>query len=435
MISKLILKLFIFIFLISAISVTVFSYEIFSAGQKIFLADKEQGSIIKQFGELVFSPTKELKGEKNGRVNILFLGIGGEGHHGGELTDTIMIASIKPNEKEAALLSFPRDMYVQIPETNINTKINAIKVFGDKSTKKNGIDLIRKVAQDISGLDIHYYVQLDFQGFTKVIDDLGGIDVYLETTINDPTYPNFNRGYNPFYIEKGWHHLDGATALKVARSRHSKMGDFDRIQRQQIIIKSTKQKVFEKYTKFDIITFKNILDSLSDNMKTDIQLKELPRFYRIAKKIKNHKISAQTIDTKTYLNRTHIGMGYTLQAKDSSYNQIKNLSANIFDIEISQERIYLIQEEGANIEIRNGTGTLDLANRVAQDLEKFGYRIINSTNIASPEFSGVQIYDNSKHKKPETLNFLKEKFNAVIMEATENDFSKADFVIVLGRGF
>ena len=434
---KLILKLFAFIFLILAISITVFSYEIFSAGQKIFLADKEQGSIIKQFRELVFNPTKELKGEENGRVNILFLGIGGEGHHGGELTDTIMIASIKPDEKEAALLSFPRDMYVQIPETNINTKINAIKIFGDKSTKKNGIDLIKKVAQDISGLDIHYYVQLDFQGFTKVIDDLGGIDIYLETAINDPTYPNFNRGYDPFYIEEGWHHLDGATALKVARSRHSKMGDFDRIQRQQIIIKSTKQKVFEKYTKFDIITFKNILDSLSDNMRTDIQIKELPRLYKVAKEIKNHKISAQTIDTKTYLNRTHVGMGYTLQAKDSSYDQIKDLSANIFDIEISQERISLIQKEGANIEIRNGTGTLDLANKVAQDLEELGYRIINSTNINSPEFSGVQVYDNSKNQKPETLNFLKEKFNAVIMEVTdfENESSKADFIIILGKGF
>ena len=432
---KLILKLFAFAFLILAIFVAAFSYEIFSAGQKIFSAGQEQSSIIKQFRELVFNPTKELRGEENNRINILFLGTGGEGHSGGELTDTIMIASIKPQEKEAALLSFPRDMYVQIPETNINTKINAIKVFGDKSAKKNGIDLIKKVANEISGLDIHYYVQLDFQGFTKIIDDLGGIDVYLETDINDPTYPNFNRGYDPFYISKGWHHLDGATALKVARSRHSKMGDFDRIQRQQAIIKSTKQKMFEKYTKFDVITFKNILNSLSGNMKTDIQLKELPRFYKIAKETKNHRITAKTIDTKTYLNRTHIGMGYTLQAKDDSYDQIKNLSENIFDIEISQERIELIQKEGADIEIRNGTGTLDLANKVAQDLEELGYRIINSTNIDSPEFSGVQIYDNSENSKPNTLEFLKEKFNAVIMEVSENNFSKADFVIVLGRGF
>ncbi len=431
---KLILKLFLIVILFLALFVAVFSYEMFSAGQKIF-SGQEQNSIIKQLKELVFNPIEELRGEKGNRINILFLGIGGEGHNGGELTDTIMIASIKPQEKEAALLSFPRDMYVQIPETNINTKINAIKIFGDRNTKKNGIDLIKKVANEISGLDIHYYIQLDFQGFTKIIDDLGGIDVYLKTGINDPTYPNFNRGYDPFYIEQGWHRLDGATALKVARSRHSTMGDFDRIERQQTIIKSSKQKSFEKYSKFDIIAFKNILNSLSNNLKTDIQLKELPRFYKIAKEIKNHQITAEIIDTKIYLNRTHVGMGYTLQAKDDNYNQIKSLSENIFNLEISQERIELIRKEGADIEIRNGTGTLDLANKVARDLEELGYDIINSTNINLPELSGVQLYDNAKEQKPNTLEFLKEKFNAVIIEMPHDKSSRADFVIVLGRGF
>ena len=88
-----------------------------------------------------------------------------------------------------------------------------------------------------------------------------------------------------------------------------------------------------------------------------------------------------------------------------------------------------------NIEIQNGTGTLDLANKVASDLEELGYRIINSTNIDLPNFSGVQIYDNSENSKLNTLDFLKEKFNGVIMDVSEDDFSKADFVIVLGKGF
>ena len=384
---------------------------------------------------MVFNPVEKLKGEESGRINILLLGIGGKNHYGGELTDTIMIASINTKTNEAALLSIPRDMYVQIPGTNINNKINAVKIYGDKSKEKNGIELIQKVVEEISGLDIHYYAQLDFNGFIKIIDDLGGIDVYIERNINDPGYPNFNRGYDPFYIEKGWHHLDGATALKVARSRHSVMGDFDRIKRQQDIIKAIKQKVFEKYSQFDIIAFKNIFISLSNNLKTDLQLKELPRFYKIAKKIKNYDITVETVDTKNYLNRTYIGRGYTLQAKGNDYEKINELSANIFDLKISDERRELIKNEGANIEIRNGTGTLDLANKVANDLEEFGHRIINSTNIDPPDFSGVQIYDNSENSKPDTLDFLKEKFNAVIMEVSEDDFSKADFVIVLGKGF
>ncbi|MBU4455111.1 LCP family protein [Patescibacteria group bacterium] len=326
-------------------------------------------------------------------------------------------------------------MNVQIPGTNINTKINAVKSYGDKSKNKNGMELITGVAEEISGLDIQYYAQLDFQGFTKIIDDLGGIDVYLESDINDPSYPNFNNGYDPLYISKGQHHLDGAAALKVARSRHSKMGDFDRIQRQQTIIKSAKQKVFEKYENFDILALKEILNSLGDHLKTNVQLKEIPRFYRLAEEIKNHKITAEALDTKQYLNRTYVGLGYTVGPKDGSYEKIKELSENIFDLEISEERKALIQEEGASIEIQNGTGSLDLANRVAQDLEELGYKIINSTNINPPDFSGVIIYDNPEKLKPETLKFLKEKFNAVIMEKADDYSDKADFVIALGKGF
>ncbi|MDF1498023.1 MAG: LCP family protein [Patescibacteria group bacterium] len=439
---KFLIKFIVLLIVIIFFFTASLSYQFFSAGQKIF-DNSEKISMIKQLEELVFNPPKYLKGEEENRINILLMGKGGDGHNGGDLTDTIIIASIKPQENEAALISIPRDLYVNIPGTNINTKINAVKPFGDKSKEKNGTELIKKLTSEISGLDIHYFVELDFNGFIKVIDEIGGIDVYLENDINDLTYPNFNKGYDPFYISKGWQHLDGTTALKVARSRHSKMGDFDRIKRQQIIIKATKQKIFKNYSKYDIVGFKNILDSLSENLKTDIQLKELPRFYKISKEIKNHKITAETIDTRKYLNRTYVGMGYTLQARDEEYEEIKNLTENIFNFEIPQERKDLIKKEGANIEIRNGTGTLDLANKVAFDLEEFGYRIIKSTNIGPPSFSGAQIYNYSGDLKPNTLDFLKEKFNAVIIETSNTEDeqmfirpnTKADFVIVLGRGF
>jgi len=342
------LKSFLAIFIVSAIFISVFLCDILSTGQKIF-SGSENTSIIKQLGELVFNPTEKLKGEDKGRINILLLGIGGEGHSGGDLTDTIMVASIKPTTNEASLLSIPRDLYVQIPNTNKGSKINAVKFWGDKSKEKNGIELLKQTVSEVSGLDIHYYVQLDFNGFIKIVDDLGGIDIYLKNDINDPAYPNFSRGYDPFYIKKGWHHLDGATALKVARSRHSVMGDFDRIERQQDIIKSTKQKVFEKYSRLDIFTFKKIFDSMGDNLRTDLQLKEFPRFYKITKKIKNHQITAEVVDTKRYLNRTHIGMGYTLQAKDETYKDIKNLSVSIFNLEISDEQKELIKNESATI--------------------------------------------------------------------------------------
>jgi polyisoprenyl-teichoic acid--peptidoglycan teichoic acid transferase len=345
-----------------------------------------------------------------------------------------MIASIKPNENEAALISIPRDLYVQIPELGIATKINAVKTISEIN-RKDGNRVLKQIIEEISGLKIQYYVQLDFKGFTKIIDDIGGIDIELVNDINDPTYPNFNNGYDPFYITKGWHHLDGATALKVARSRHSKMGDFDRIIRQQAVMRSFKQKINEKYSILDIFALKNILIDLGDHLNTDIKLKEIPRFYSILKNVKNHKITAESIDTKKYLDRTYVGLGYTLESKSKDYSEIKNLSKDIFDIDTSDDRKKSIKDEAANIEIQNGTGSLDLANTVAQDLEKFGLRIINSTNIDTPAFSGAQIYDNSNDLKPETLKLLKEKFAATIIDNYKRINTKADFTVILGSGF
>lgn len=429
------LKFLVVLILTISIIFAFLSLEIFNAGQKIFVQNNKQTSILQQFGEMIFAPSEKLNGEENGRINILLLGVGGEEHNGGNLTDTIMIASIDPKENEAALLSVPRDLYVQIPNTNTNTKINAVKSFGDNNKKRDGVELLKQVIKEISGMNMDYYVELNFKGFMDIIDGLGGIDVYLDESINDPVYPDFENGYDPFYISKGHHHLDGATALKVARSRHSKMGDFDRIKRQQMIVKASKQKIYEKYSKLDITAFKDIVVSLGDNLRTDIQPKEIPRFYKIVKNIQNHKISAATIDTKNYLDRSYMDLGYTLSTKSGNYEEIKSLSANIFKVDLTEENKELIKKEGANIEIRNGTGTLDLANKVAGDLEELGYRIINSTNINSPDFNGVLIYDNSKNLKPITSKFLKEKFAAAIEVLPVSESTRADFVIILGKGF
>ena len=426
------------------ISAVVFFYQFYSTGQKIFAQEKSNAPFTQQISELIFPSEKQpkLKGEESNQINILLLGIGGKGHSGGGLTDTIMVASVKPNSGEAALISIPRDLYVRIPDSKQYSKINAVKQFGDSSknlTKyKSGSELIKKTVGEITGLNIHYCVQLDFQGFIEIIDHLGGIDINLEKDINDPNYPNFNHGYDPFYISAGRHHLDGSTALKVARSRHSKMGDFDRVKRQQKIIRAAKQKFFEKYANFNLFALNKIFNSLGSHLKTDIQLKEIKSFYRLAKKIDTHKITSQTIDTSNYLQSGHIGGAYTLKSKSGDYQELHQFSKNIFKIAVSEEKRALIKNEKAKIEIQNGSGIPELANKVAGDLENLGFQIIKSINIPA-DFEGVIIYvrgDGENNNKPETLSFLKEKFNANV-QTTEGDAlsDQADFAIVLGKGF
>lgn len=419
----------------TAVFISAFFYEFISASNNIFADDEEnQPSMVRQLSDMIINPSEQLNGEENGQINILLLGVGGEGHSGGFLTDTIMVASLNPQSHEAALLSIPRDLYVEVEGTNIKSKINAVKTLGDNSSDKNGTELLEQTIEDVSGLHIDYYVQLDFNGFTKIIDTVGGIDVYLENDINDPAYPDFNQGYDPFYIEKGWHHLDGATALKVARSRHSTMGDFDRIKRQQEIIKAFRQKIYEKYASADILTFREIFLSLSNNMKTDIEPKELPRFYQVVKNIKNHNFTANTVDTQKYLQKINVGLGYTLSTKEGDYSAINELGKNIFNMQIPENKKTAIAQENTLIAIQNGTTSPDLANIIAKDLEDMGFRIISSVNIQEPESGGVTIYHAAATDKPETLSFLTEKFSAKT-EVKEDDATRADFIIVLGKGF
>ncbi len=178
-----------------------------------------------------------------------------------------------------------------------------------------------------------------------------------------------------------------------------------------------------------------IFNSLGDHLKTDIQLKELKGFYTLARKIDTHKITGQTIDTSNYLQSGHIGGAYTLKTKSGDYEELRQLAKNIFELDISEERKELIKDEAAKIEIQNGSGFPELANEVTGDLENLGFQIIKSTNTPA-DFKGAVIYARDDNAKPETLSFLKEKFNAAVQAAPSNNlFNKTDFIIVLGRGF
>lgn len=432
--KKIVFKIILFIFLAAAVFASAFFYEFISASGNIFSGNpNNKSSIVRQLSDMIIAPSETLKGEETGQVNILLLGVGGEGHSGGALTDTIMIASLKPQTREAALLSIPRDLYVEVEGAGIKSKINAVKVLGDQKPEKNGMELLKRTIEEVSGLHIDYYVQLDFNGFTKAVDNVGGIDVYLENDINDPAYPDFNHGYDPFYIKKGWHHLDGTTALKVARSRHSSMGDFDRIKRQQEIIKAFRQKVYEKYASADVIALHDAFISLSGNMTTDIEPRELPRFHKVVKEIRGHNFTASTVDTQKYLQKINVGLGYTLSTKAGDYSAINELGKNLFNMQIPEKKKAAIGQEAAMIAIKNGTGSPDLANSITRDLENMGFRIVSSTNIPEPEFSGVEILHHPSATKPETLAFLTEKFSART-EETEED-SRADLTIILGKGF
>jgi len=177
------------------------------------------------------------------RFNVLVMGMdrrpGEEG--GGYRTDTMILISLDPVNQRVGMLNIPRDLYVDIPGYGLD-RINTAYQNGEIEEPGGGPRLAMQTVQYNFGIPVNEYAIVDFEAFIDVIDLIGGIDVNVVETINDPTYPDMSYGYDPFYLGAGWQHLDGATALKYARSRHNS-DDIDRQRRQQEVIYAIRDRV------------------------------------------------------------------------------------------------------------------------------------------------------------------------------------------------
>ena len=157
------------------------------------------------------------------------------------LTDTIMIVSLDPQTRRIGVLSIPRDLQVEVPDFGVQP-INTVYRLGELDGPGGGSVLAMTTIQYNLGIPINEHVVVDFATFITLIDLIGGVQINVEQTIDDPEYPDMSYGYDPFYLEAGWHHLDGVTALKFARSRHQ-TDDIDRAYRQQQLLYAVRDKV------------------------------------------------------------------------------------------------------------------------------------------------------------------------------------------------
>jgi LCP family protein required for cell wall assembly len=193
--------------------------------------------------------------------------------------DTIMLLHIDPAEKSAALLSIPRDTLVDIPGYG-QDKINAAYTYG-------GEELMIKTVSIFLDAVINHYATIDFEGFVKLIDELGGVDVLIDRPLIDPK--------TNAYIAAGNHHFTGEQALSYTRSRSTEFGDIGRIQRQQLIFKELiKQKLDIKY----ISNINSYLNILIDNIRTDMDLMTIMSYTKSALAFGTENISSAIIPSR-----------------------------------------------------------------------------------------------------------------------------------------
>lgn len=280
------------------------------------------GNISPFLFQVLFNKNIDLKKTDQNTINFLLLGIGGGKHEGPNLSDTIIFASLNIKDSKVTLISLPRDVW----SFDIDSKINTAYAEGETKKKGGGLVLAKSVVSKITGQGIDYAVVIDFSGFVKAVDLMGGLDIEVERSFDDYEYPiegkeddpcdnkledleklatassqldAFPCRYQHLHFDEGLNHMDGETALKFVRSRHAKGEegtDFARSQRQEKIIKVFMDKAFSLQIIVNPTKLIGLYNAVEQSVDTDIAENEFDDFIKLAQKFQKAKIQSVVID-------------------------------------------------------------------------------------------------------------------------------------------
>lgn len=388
----------------------------------------------------------------NGRTNILFLGNGGSNHPGGQLTDTNILFSYDRSSGQAAMISFPRDLYTKIAKSNESNKLNYAYAYGEmnKSSTGGGGEVAKGTLSEISGVPVQYYVIVDFVGFKELVDALGGVTVNVEKAIDDPQYPQDYFGkdgsyrktdaYNPFRLSAGVQKLDGLTALKYARSR-STTSDFDRASRQQKLLVAIRDKALSLGVLSNPKKVVEIVNILGNHLHTDMNISEIKELVGTAKNLSMENMKKEVVDNGNkglLVVDTSLG-GYYLRPKGGSFKAIQELVRGIFGSNGTSESKQVagaktsVRGDG-RVEIDNGTGKTGEARRLAPFLRAKDLTVAELKTSAEPR-SDTILYDYTSGQDPLSVQAIKSVVpSAVVINRTDGP-ANLDFKLILGKDY
>lgn len=398
--------------------------------------------------------SKELKMDQYGRTNILIFGTSEDdpshANAGPDLTDSIMLVSIDQKTKQSSMMSIPRDLYVKFGQAcfgGYEGKINEVYQCGVKGTdEKTGSQKLMGVVNASFGVDIQYYVHVNYTVLRESVNAVGGITVNIESTdsrgILDRNF-DWICGYKCYMVKwpNGPAQLDGDHALALARARNDAGGyglsrsNFDREVNQQKILVALKDKAVSAGTLTNPIALNGLLDALGNNVRTNFDTGEVKTLAGLAAQIKDTNISRIDLIAD--------GEAVLTTGSSPSAGSIVRPIAGLYDFSkvIAFVRSKLTEvvagQETAKIEVLNGSDTNGVAGVKAAELAAKGI-IVNSTGDAptSSSYGALQWFDMTGGTKPET----NKKLTTALGEPSSGSKlptgvqSTADFVIIVGNG-
>lgn len=378
------------------------------------------------------------------RLNILLIGADEQG--GGHNTDTLIVVSIDPQSGQVALFTLPRDTVdVPVPAgparalwgTVYRSKINSWFVnnrhradLWPGTDRTRGYNALKAILGELYGIDIRWFVEVNFDGFERVIDALGGVTVNVQLPVVDDRYPGPDGRLRRVYIPAGVQHMTGAEALVYARSRHGS-SDFDRGQRQQRVLLSLREQT-------DIAAVLPRLDelvaALTSAVRTDIPVGELPRLLSLAERVDTRSIRSYVFAPPYYAREILSGdpRGYVIIPNVS---RIRAAVRDAFTIDPTAEaRRDAIAAEGAAVWVLNGSGVTGQASDLARYLESWGLTASapNQRPDNRPSRTRLLAYNGAETRFPATAAFLTETLG-VDVTPTADPTARVDFLVVTAK--
>jgi len=406
------------------------------------------------------SPIPQWNGKE--RLNILLVGVD---QRPGDITfntDTMIVASIDPVTKQVAMLSLPRDTEgVPLPSSwpaaryfangVYPAKINSLWVNardnpglypfpGNSASQKanRGYQALKGALGALYGLNIQYYVSVNFEGFRQAVDELGGVTVDVQMPVTDNHMPIPDSRAINLYIPAGIQHMDGTEALAYARARHAS-SDFDRAQRQQRVILSLREQT-DIASLLDFNRLQQLATDLKSSVHTDIPADLFPQLVGLGQDLDLTNLRSLVFTPPRYAvecNNPAASCYYSLTAK---VPQIRQAVRSIFNIspQLAASRLQL-DAEGATVEVLNGSGSAGQAATVAAWLQYLGMNAEVSTinggradRLDYPQ-TVITVYNGAESELPETVRVLQAQFG-VTVQTKDDPAIKTDKFILITTG-
>lgn len=452
----------VFLFLGALVTRAIISPESKNSDGLQMLQAKKPTGILGKLKEFIFRTDTKLLGVTEDRINVLILGQGGPGHDGPYLTDTIIIASIKPSTKQIAMMSIPRDLVVSIPGYGLR-KINNANAFAEAKKPGSGAEVAKQVIEKTFDIPIQYYLRVDFAAFEQLIDKVGGVTINVDNSFTDAEYPIEGREdaipissrYKILRFTSGVQHMNGRTALEYARSRHGNNGegsDYARSKRQQKVLLALKEKLLSFQTLANPATINDILTMVESHILTNMTLSDMITFGTLGSEFNTKEIINLTLDDSPtgHLHSGYDAIGaFVLTPKTGNFNEINSEFKNIFNKIATSTPAKIVQtntpsqtpvnQETSNIiEVHNGTWAPGLAAQIKTRLTQKQFVVGTLGNSVNRPQAKSAIYMVSAQANLEAVKQLQKELNIPVQKTVPNGeiyANTTDILVILGEDF